>query len=124
MTRFVFYFALLVADGLCGSAWADVTYDHTKVGDSDLDVIRMSVTPAAEPVPALKYRLLAREIDLKPGNAVPYYYRALLSLPSMLQEQRKRFDEEKELENWYSTGAECTPIAELPLEKMREASKM
>lgn len=124
MTRYVFYIVCLIASSAGASAWADVTYDRTKQGESDIDVIRMSVTPAAEPVPALKYRFLAREIDLKPGNAVPFYYRALLSLPSMLQEQRKKFDEEKELENWYSTGIECTPIAELPLEKVREATKM
>ncbi len=124
MTRYVLSIVCLIAGSISASAQAEVAYERTKQGDSEIDVIHMIVTPAAEPVPALKYQLLARAIDLKPGNAVPYYYRALLSLPSMLQEQRKKFDEEKELNNWYSTGSDSTPIADLPLDKVRQASQM
>jgi hypothetical protein len=101
-----------------------VTYERTKDGDHDIDVIRMTVTPAAEPVPALRYRLMTREIELKVGNAVPYYYRAMLELPSMMEQLRKTFDEEKEIELWYDTGVDATPISELPLAKVREASQM
>ncbi|HEX4414823.1 MAG TPA: hypothetical protein VH107_14405, partial [Lacipirellulaceae bacterium] len=124
MNRYVFLVVCMIASGFGAPLRAEVTYDRTKQGDNDIDVIRLNVTPAAEPVPSLKHQLLARAIDLKPGNAVPYYYRAILSLPSMLTEQRKKFDEEKELSNWYSTGSDATPIGELPLDKVRQASQM
>lgn len=38
--------------------------------------VRMTVDPAPEPSPALKYRLTPREISLKAGNSIPHYYRA------------------------------------------------
>src|SRR5262245_61423010 len=56
------------------TARAEVTYTEA----DNLTNVRMSVTPAAEPLPAFKYRLMKRDLDLKPGNAAPYYYRALL----------------------------------------------
>ena len=55
------------------AAQAEVTY--TESGDKDsTTIIRMTLTPAAEPVPALKYRFEARDIELEPGNAVTYYH--------------------------------------------------
>ncbi len=105
-------------------ARADVAYENTKVGDDDLQVVRLTVTPAAEPVPALRHQLLARDVDLKSGNAVPYYYRAFMESNQLIKNIRQKFDEDKELGLWYSTGAEATPIAKLPLEKVREASQM
>jgi hypothetical protein len=84
----------------------------------------MSVTPAAEPVPALSHRLATPDIDLIAGNAAPYYYRALLDLPRLMKSIRDKFDEEEELSRWYATGTEAAPIAELPLDRVREASQM
>ena len=126
MIRYVFNFICsgLVATLLTSAALADVTYERTKVGDNDIDVIRMTVTPAAEPVPALRYRLLTREIDLKAGNAVPYYYRAMLDLPSMMKQLRQKFDEDTELGKWETPDNDSTPISKLPLDKVREASQM
>jgi hypothetical protein len=40
------------------------------------DTIRLTVRPAAAPVPALKFQLLPDASELKPGNAVTGYYRA------------------------------------------------
>ena len=97
---------------------ADVTYT-----DDDLTIIRMTVTPAAEPVPALKYRLLARDIDLKSGNAASFYYRASMQLPRGMERLRKKFDEVEQLGKWYGTGADATPIAELPIDSVREACR-
>ncbi|MEX2091781.1 MAG: hypothetical protein WD971_03840, partial [Pirellulales bacterium] len=97
---------------------ADVTYTEA---DNDLIIIRMSVTPAAEPAPALKYRLLAREIDLKSGNAAPYYYRTFHELSNVMRMRRKKFDEEEELSRWYGTGADAMPIVDLPLDKLHAA---
>ena len=40
----------------------------------------LSISPSPSPMPALKYRLTPKYIDLKPGNASPYYYRAFKPL--------------------------------------------
>jgi hypothetical protein len=114
----------LIAACAASTAQAGVAYERTKQGDNDIDVIRMTVTPAPEPVPALRYSLMTREIELKFGNAVPYYYRARLDLPAVMKQLREKFDEDKELGLWYDTGVEATPIADLPLAKVREASAM
>ena len=75
-------------------------------------------------MPALRHRLLPRDVDLKTGNAVPYYYRAMLNLPGTLKEIRDKFDDEKELGQWNAPGPDETPIAKLPLDKVREANQM
>jgi hypothetical protein len=118
------WFLIMIAACFALSARADVTYEKAKDGDNDFEIVRMTVTPAAEPVPALRHRLLARDIDLKTGNAVPYYYRTQLELRSTMKKIREKFDDDKELSLWYGTGDEATPIAKLPLEKVREASQM
>lgn len=106
------------------AARADVAYTDTETPSGDkMSVIRMSVTPSPLPVPALRYRFLARDIDLKPGNAAPFYYRAMLDLPRQLEAVRKKYNEE-ELFKWYGTGAEATPLEQLPLEKVRDAVNM
>lgn len=101
---------------------AEVTYVETIEAERDVTVIRMSVTPAAQPVPALKYRLTMREIDLEPGNAATYYYRVFNELTREMRHRREKFDEETELAKWYATGPDATPIAELPLVKLRAAA--
>ncbi len=41
--------------------------------------MRLAVDPAAEPRPALKYTFLIPPSARKPGNAAPFYYRAILA---------------------------------------------
>src|SRR3954471_18172390 len=91
----VLYAALVVS--FASPAIADVTY--TKSEDGGQTVVRMTVTPAAEPIPALRHRLVARDVDLKPGNAAPYYYRAMLDLASTMERIRKEFGDD--YDNWY-----------------------
>lgn len=114
---------ILVACCFASTATADVAYKTEKIGDDDIEVARMTVTPAAEPVPALRYRLIARDIDLKAGNAAPFYYRALLESTHVMKSIREKFDEEKELSNWYAPGGDMA-IADLPLAKVRVANDM
>jgi hypothetical protein len=73
-------------------------------------------------VPALKHRLTFRNLDLESGNAAPYYYRAFEEYNRVMQIRRKEFDDDEELSRWYGTGAEATPISELPLEKVHAAA--
>ncbi len=124
MRRYFLICLIAISGGGALSARADVTYEKAKEGDNYIEVVHMTVTPAAEPVPALKYRLVARDIDLRSGNAMPYYYRAFLESDQLIKNIRKKYDEEKELSLWYGTGDDATPIAKLPLEKVRDASRM
>jgi hypothetical protein len=109
-------------------ARSEVTYTEVTEGEphaiEHVTVIRMTVTPAAEPVPALKHRFVARSIDLKPGNAAPYYYRAIMESSQLMQNLRDKFKEDEELSRWYGTGMNATSISELPLEKMRDANRL
>jgi hypothetical protein len=124
MTRYLSIYCLAITAYLVLPVRADVSYEKAKEGDNDIEIVRMTVTPAAEPVPALKYRFVARDIDLKSGNAAPYYYRAELNLNALMKELRKEFDEDTQLSPWYGpVDFEATPIAKLPLEEMRKASQ-
>lgn len=114
---------ILVACCFASTATADVAYKTEKIGNDDIEVARMTVTPAAEPVPALRYRLVARDIDLKAGNAAPFYYRALLESTHVMKSIREKYDEERELSNWYAPGGDMA-IADLPLDKVRAANDM
>jgi len=109
--------ALFVALPL--SAWGDVTYSGNR---DELEIVKLTVTPAAAPVPLLKYRLIARDIDLVSGNAVPFYYRAFLELAQGMKQVRKENGEE--FDKWYATsGDESIAIANLPLDKVRKANQ-
>ena len=118
MTRYLPAYCLTIAACLALPARADVTYEKMKEGDNEIEVVRMTVTPAAEPVPALRHRLVARDIDLKSGNAAPYYHRAGIDVRPMMKELREKFDEDTQLSPWYGVvGDDAMPIAKLPLEK-------
>jgi hypothetical protein len=101
---------------------AELIYKEAREGENAIEVVRLTVTPAAEPVPALRHRLMSREIDLKAGNAAPYYYRALLKTPATMERLRKEFGED--FDTWYITGHDGTATERLPLDKLRKAVEM
>ncbi len=76
-------------------------------------IVRLSLAPAAEPEPALKYELLPPDNQRKPGNAAPYYYRSIL----WLSEHQKEHDQQY-LENQkaWTEG----PLAGLDKEQVRK----
>lgn len=122
MTRYLSLYCLMITACLALPARADVTFEKIKEGENKIAVIRMTVTPAAEPVPALRHRLLARSIDLKSGNAAAYYRRAGIAVRPMMTKLRARFDEDTQLSPWYGiVGDDAMPIAKLPVKKLREA---
>ncbi|HUE74702.1 MAG TPA: hypothetical protein VMP01_27790 [Pirellulaceae bacterium] len=75
------------------AAWAQVavidpaTPEPAETGPR---IVRLSLSPAAEPAPALKYELLPPSSQRTPGNAAPYYYRSIL----WLSEHQKDFDKQ------------------------------
>jgi hypothetical protein len=52
-----------------------------KTKDKSIEVRTLSLVPAAEPVPAMSYRLLPRYLDQKTGNAALLYYSAAALCP-------------------------------------------
>ncbi|HEX5102474.1 MAG TPA: hypothetical protein VFV87_01600 [Pirellulaceae bacterium] len=64
------------------------------------EMIELTVAPAPEPRPALKYRLIPATAERTPGNAAPFYYRALLHLNNLPKDYWKPYDEN--LETWLS----------------------
>lgn len=76
-------------------------------------VIRLTLDPAPEPEPPLRHSLMPEYAELKPGNSVPYYYRAILRLTGV---QRDYWDPVgTNYEQWVST-----PIEEFPDEEVRQ----
>ncbi len=73
-------------------------------------VYRLTVTPAAEPDPPLKYSLYPRWDELKSGNSVPMWYRALSPMDSN-NRQIKPLNEN--LDRWFTDVLEDTPVDEI-----------
>ena len=74
--------------------------------------MRIFVTPAAEPEPALKYTLTPRYLELTPGNSVPYFYRAVLRVKSI---PREFWQEHPDYTEWLGV-----PLDEFPKEEARK----
>ncbi len=93
----------IIFSAASGRLWAQVTLgpqgpvasDRPKPEDPQID--KLDVDPASEPSPALRYSLLPRELEQKPGNGVPYYYRALLMFGQQDPETRKAIDQWSEM---------------------------
>jgi hypothetical protein len=103
-----------------GVSRGELTVIEDADGQQGLTVFKMTVTPAAEPVPALKHRLTLRERELKPGNAATHYSRAFPEggVESIWQRLNKEYGDE-ELQQWYG---QALPLNQLPLEKARKAA--
>ncbi len=73
-------------------------------------IYRLTVTPAAEPDPPLKYSLYPRWDELQPGNSVPMWYRAL-SRMSTNNPQIKRLNENDD--RWFTEPWDDMPVDEI-----------
>ncbi|MCU0878865.1 MAG: hypothetical protein MUF06_13865 [Pirellulaceae bacterium] len=77
--------------------------------------IPLTLLPAAEPRPALRYRLLPTIAERRPGNAAPMYYRAMLHQKELPQAYwQERNENTGEDGTWMSTDP-----AVFPAEKVR-----
>lgn len=72
--------------------------------------VKITLHPAAEPVPALKYRLLPKFVDRKPGNAAVFYGKVTAEQIYFFSNQDLR----KKMEHWRSA-----PLSELLAEEAR-----
>ncbi|MBW3542070.1 MAG: hypothetical protein KY476_17510 [Planctomycetes bacterium] len=76
------------------------------------ETFRINVSPAAEPSPALKYRLVTPYLDREPGNAVPFYYRAVVQLLDGRREDMKKYYDNED--RWLEA-----PLAKMPRDEVR-----
>ena len=85
--------------------------------EDNVEAIRLTVTPADEPVPAFKYRLSLRPHELVPGNSVASYLRAFPEggIEKTWKGIYDKFGDEAY--DWSST-----PLSELPIEKLQDAA--
>jgi hypothetical protein len=84
---------------------------------ADVETRTLTIRPAAEPVPALRYRLLPERRDLVPGNAAVLYHRAILMLKETefnTARQDGEASDETNAADWVDL-----PVAEFPKEKAR-----
>jgi hypothetical protein len=75
------------------------------------ETIELTVVPAAEPRPALKYHLLPQPSERTPGNAAQFYYRAILHLNNLPKDYWKAYDEHQA--TWLSPDPKVFPKDEV-----------
>lgn len=68
---------LTLASTVAGSAAGQLVETRDEEGNR---LFQMTVRPATEPTPRLRYRLMTADRDLQPGNAATYWYRAVMDL--------------------------------------------
>jgi len=103
-----------------GNAAGEAVWTQQNEGGSDVQVIRMQVTPADEPTPAFKYRLTTLPHEQVPGNSVAHYMRAFFEggVDRNWKQLRDKYGEA--VYDWYGTDI---AISALPMEKVREAAR-
>jgi hypothetical protein len=79
--------------------------------DKSIEVRTLSLVPAAEPVPAMAYRLLPRHLDQKTGNAALLYYSAAALCP-----EKEPEDVSEKISEWRDL-----PVDQLPREEVEKA---
>lgn len=101
-------------------AYGELTVVKDADGQQGFTVFKMTVTPAAKPVPALKHRLTLRERELKPGNAATHYSRAFPEggVEAIWKRLQKEYGDE-EVHQWYD---QALPLSQLPLDEARQAA--
>jgi hypothetical protein len=75
-------------------------------------VYKLTISPAAGPIPPLKYQFSVPVNERQPGNSVPFYYRALVQLGNRTSEQKA------ELNKAFEKYADSSP-ADLPKDEVR-----
>ncbi|QDU21590.1 hypothetical protein [Urbifossiella limnaea] len=77
------------------------------------NVRKLTTTPAAAPVPALRLTLRAKPTDRVPGNAALDYYRASLLVPDWPRDPKESEKHHAKLDGWEATPLDKLPVAEV-----------
>src|SRR5207253_283594 len=107
--------ALLPGSDAPGSPRTQVTKDAQPgaAAAQPAYVINLTVSPAAAPVPALKYELLPRLRDRTAGNAALDYYRAGMLRPTWPHDPAESRRQDEMVLRWEEGPVEKLPIAEV-----------
>jgi hypothetical protein len=117
---------------LAPPARAELSVEEETLPQGTLVTFKMAINAAAEPVPALKHRLLIREIDEKEGNAAPMYYRAIMGVERTHKELQEAIGDDYDDVPWFEgarrldalrKGAAIVNNNQLMLESLREAAR-
>lgn len=84
------------------------------VDPNKIEEIRLRITQAPEPRPALQYTLWTPDRELQPGNGAQYYYRAMLLRQQAQKRAEKEFNAEQ-VGRWLNV-----PLAEFPKSEVRK----
>lgn len=95
--------------------FATVVVAQPKDDPLDRFTFKLTTTPAAAPVPALKYEFRVRQPDKLPGNAALDYYRAALLVPEWPRDVKDGEKLHAKLDRW-----EALPLDELPVEEVSD----
>ncbi|HEC03103.1 MAG TPA: hypothetical protein ENI81_06145, partial [Phycisphaerales bacterium] len=99
---------LYVIAGMCCALLCGVVLGADKEADRSIQVKKLSLSPAAEPVPALAYRLLPRQLDKKTGNAALLYATAAALCPDGDSEELH-----DKIDKWQDMAVEDLPRKEV-----------
>lgn len=91
----------------------EVAKDAPPAADVPLYVTALTVSPAAAPVPALKYELLTRLRDRVPGNAALDYYRSAALRPNWPRDPEESRKQDEMVSKWEEAPVEKLPVAEV-----------
>jgi hypothetical protein len=122
-----FALALTVCCAAAARVNAELAIMEDADGQQGLTVYRLTVTPAGEPDPAFKYRLIPSPFEMRPGNAALYYLRGFTpnGVSGGWKELLKTYGEDEVEGNAQHSGwilpSSKRPLAELPLDEMRGA---
>ena len=108
---------IIVLSVLLGGATGVFAADESPQPNPERSFIRLTISPAAEPRPALRYRLLPALLDLKPGNAAVFYNKAVL----MWQQAQSKEDAQRASE-WMEMPLDKLPRAEMATALQRWAN--
>jgi hypothetical protein len=117
--------AAITAMALASTVRADLQVVEQKTDGSQLTIFKMTVTPAAEPIPPFKYRLLPGPLEIRPGNAALHYERAFAEngVAGVWKALEKKYGSDVQgIGNepaWYSPEK---PLKELDAAKLRDAA--
>jgi hypothetical protein len=95
---------------VCAALGVLLFIGRTDGGEPTETVIRLTVPPAAEPRPALRYQLLPDLTEMEPGNAIQGYMKTFAEQHNVFVNKESRERQEK----WLSM-----PLKDLPLKEIR-----